>query len=95
MLNDPHFVTKIMGNNAYWAFPIATIFITPAFAAIYFLTKRFPGQNIIEQGKSILGPFWGMLTGLAYLGFILLFLAMLTRDTVNLASMYFLVSTPT
>ncbi|MGE5530090.1 MAG: GerAB/ArcD/ProY family transporter, partial [Patescibacteria group bacterium] len=40
-------------------------------------------------------PFWGMLTGLAYLGFILLFLAMLTRDTVNLASMYFLVSTPT
>jgi spore germination protein (amino acid permease) len=94
LLNDPHFVTKVMGNNAYWGFPIAFIFIIPAIAAIYLLAKRFPGQSLIEQGKCILGPFVGTLTGLAYLGFLFLFTAMVTRDIINLASMYYLYTTP-
>ncbi|HEX3046262.1 MAG TPA: endospore germination permease [Bacillota bacterium] len=94
LLNNPHYVTKVMGNNAYWGFPIALILVTPAIAAIYLLGKRFPGQSIIEQGKSILGPILGTITGLLYLGFLFIFPAMVTRDSINLASMYFLFQTP-
>lgn len=94
LLNNPHFAAKILGNNGYWSIPIATIFITPAIAAIYFLTKRFPDQNLIEQGKSILGGFIGTITGFVYLVSLSLFLAMMTRDIVNLVSMYFLFTTP-
>jgi hypothetical protein len=80
MLNNPRFAVKMMGNNAYWASSIAALcFVVPAMAAIYFLAKRFPGQSLIEQGKSILGPVFGTITGLGYLGFLLLFLAMLTE----------------
>ena len=83
-----------MGNNAYWAFPIAFIFIIPAIAAIYLLAKRFPGQSLIEQGKSILGPFLGTSPDWRYLGFLFLFIATVTRDIINLASMYYLFTTP-
>jgi spore germination protein KB len=83
-----------MGNNAYWAYPVTLVFLVPALAAIYLLAKRFPGQSLIDQGKSILGPFLGTVTSLAYLGFLFFFLAVLTRDIINLASMYFLFTTP-
>lgn len=95
MLNMPHFVAKAMGNNAYWAFPVAVLlFVGPAMAVIYILAQRFPGQTIIEQGKTILGPFFGTVTGLGYLGCLIFFLAILTRDVVNMASVYFLFQSP-
>lgn len=94
MLNNPRFIVKTMGNNAYWALLFSVCVVIAALAIIYLLAKRFPGQNIIAQGKSILGPYLGTITGLGYLGFYLLFLAFLIRDILNLTGVYFLNRTP-
>lgn len=95
LLNMPHYAAKVMGANGYWAELIAAVFVLPGIAAIYFLAKRFPGQTIIQQGNSILGPFLGRLTGLIYLGGCLLILTMTTRDIANMVGTFFLDRTPT
>lgn len=95
MSNIPYYATKFLGPSAYWAMPIAALMVSLGLGIIYLLAKRFPGQSLIEQGKSILGPFFGTVTGLVYLAFILLMLSMLNREISNQTGAYFLVRTPT
>lgn len=94
LLNVPYYAVKVMGANGYLAMPIAAVLALPGLAAIYLLALRFPGQTLIEQGESILGPVFGRIIGLCYLGFLIVFLAMLTRDMVNQVGAYFLDKTP-
>lgn len=92
--NIPFYTVKILGQCAYWGILIAAIIAALGLGVIYLLARRFPGQSLIEQGKSILGNFAGTVTGLAYLAFILLMLAMLNREISNQISLYFLNRTP-
>ena len=94
LLNMPHYAAKVMGANGYWAEIIAAVFVLPGIAAIYLLARRFPGQTIIGQGNSILGPFLGRVTGLIYLFGSLIILTMITRDIVNMIGTFFLDRTP-
>ena len=94
LLNVPYYAVKIMGANGYLAMPIAAVFVLPGLAAIYLLALRFPGQTLIEQGVSILGPVFGRGAGICYLGFTTVFLAMFTRDMLNQVGTYFLNKTP-
>ena len=94
LLNMPHYAAKVMGANGYWAEMIAAVFVLPGIAAIYLLAKRFPGQTIIGQGKSILGPFLGSVTGFIYLFGSLIILTMTTRDISNMILTFFLDRTP-
>ena len=94
LLNVPFYAVKAMGANGYLAMPIAAVFVLPGLFAIYRLALRFPGQTLIEQGESILGPFFGRVTGICYLGFSMVFLSILTRDMINQVGAFFLDRTP-
>lgn len=93
-MNMPYYGAKAMGANGYLGEVIAAFLALPGIAAIYLLTKRFPGQTIIEQGNSILGSFLGRITGVIYLLYCLVLLSMFTRDSINLVGAYFLDRTP-
>ena len=93
-MNLPHYAALFMGPNGYLGEVIAAILILPGIIVIYLLAKRFPGQTIIEQGQSILGPFFGRVTGAVYLLFSLVMLTAFTRDMVNLAGNYYLNHSP-
>ncbi len=94
LLNLPYFATEVMGNNAYFAVPIAMVLSFPPMLAIYLLMKRFPTLNLLQIGLKITGPFLGRILGLGYLFTLLLLLALFTRERLNLVSAYLLVSTP-
>lgn len=94
LINAPHYTTKVMGANGYLGFLTGAFFILPCIGAIYLLARRFPKLSIIEQGKVILGPVLGTVTGLIYLGFNLIILIVYTRDLANLVGAYFLDRTP-
>ncbi|HEX3046407.1 MAG TPA: GerAB/ArcD/ProY family transporter [Bacillota bacterium] len=93
LLNLPNYAVAVMGANGYLGPLLAALIILPGLVAIYLLARRFPGQTIIEQGKSILG--WlGTITGIVYLVVNISILTMFTRDICNLVHAYFLVKTP-
>jgi spore germination protein len=94
LLNLPFSATQTMGNEGYLGVPIAALLTLPGIAAIYLLARRFPGLSIIEYGNSILGPVLGRITGLVYLGFGLLLLAVFMRDQINMVGSYLLDQTP-
>lgn len=94
LLNMPYYAAKVMGANGYWAEIIGAVFVLPGIGAIYLLARRFPGQTIIQQGNSILGPFLGRLTGFIYLFGSLFILTLTTRDIANMIGTLFLERTP-
>ena len=93
-LNLPYFATQVMGNNAYFAVPIAMVLSFPPLLAIYLLMDRFPTLNLLQIGIKITGPFVGRILGLGYLVALLFLLCLFTRERINLVSDYLLVSTP-
>lgn len=94
LLNLPFYASQSMGANGYLGVLAAALMTLPGLAVIQAMARRFPGQTIIDYGQSILGPIAGRVTGLLYLCFNLVLLAMFTRDQINLASAYFLDRTP-
>ncbi len=94
LMNAPHYGVRVMGANGYLGFLVAACLTLPGIGAIYLLAKLFPGKSIIEQGKYILSPVLGFLTGSIYLFFNLFAVAMYTRDIANLVGTYFLDQTP-
>lgn len=85
---------ETMGANGYLAVFISVLFTLPGLIAIYLLMKRFPNHNLIQQGISIWGGFFGRVAGIIYLLFLLAFFIVYSSDVANLVHNYLLQSTP-
>jgi spore germination protein (amino acid permease) len=94
LLNLPYQATAVMGNNAYFAVPIALLLSFPPMLAIYLLMHRFPTSNLLQIGLKITGPILGRILGLGYLIALLFLLCLFTRERINVISDYLLESTP-
>ncbi|MGE5550625.1 MAG: GerAB/ArcD/ProY family transporter [Bacteroidota bacterium] len=94
LLNLPFYAAQSMGAKGYLGVPVAAIMSLPGLAAIFLLARLFPGQSIIQYGQTILGPIFGRIMGLLYLGFNLVLLAVFTRDQIDMAISYLLDRSP-
>jgi spore germination protein (amino acid permease) len=93
-LNSTVYACKTMGANGYLAVLLAAPVIFCGLIPIYYLMKRYPEQNLIEQGFSIMGSICGRVTGFLYVLFLLAFLAVFNRDALNVIHIYLLGNTP-
>ncbi|HEY8464913.1 MAG TPA: GerAB/ArcD/ProY family transporter [Bacillota bacterium] len=93
-INATRYECQTMGANGYLAVLIAALATLPVLVIIYLLMKRFPGQNLIQQGIWIMGNQLGRAIGLVYLLFVLALFAVYSRDTINIIQTYLLEYTP-
>ncbi|HYH03658.1 MAG TPA: GerAB/ArcD/ProY family transporter, partial [Bacillota bacterium] len=68
-LNSITYECKTMGNNGYLAVLLAAVLTLPGVLIMYLLMKRFPGENLVQQGIGIMGLFCGRVMGFLYLVF--------------------------
>lgn len=93
-LNSITYECKTMGNNGYLAVLLAAVLTLPGVLIMYLLMKRFPGENLVQQGIGIMGLFCGRVMGFLYLVFLTLFFAVFSRDAINIIYTYVLQNTP-
>jgi len=93
-INTNTYNVETMGANGYWAIPLAAVCTVPGLIAVYFLMKRFPNHNVIQQGTLIMGNFFGRTAGIIYLLFLLVYFIVFTTDVDILVHSYLLDSTP-
>lgn len=93
LLNYPYYAAGMSAGGCLTP-AVAAAMSLPGLAAIHSLARRFPGRTIAQYGISVLGPAWGRGLGLAFLLPALAFLAIGTRDLLNLLLVYLAPRTP-
>ena len=85
----------VLGDAAGWMIVLLSgILSLIGFSFIYFLIRKFPGQNIIEIARVISGPLLGTVIGMAFFLFFLTITSLFLRQFVESFILSILPRTP-
>ena len=90
----PHMIYKGARQDSWLSVLLLTSFGLAAGEVIARLGRRFPGQTVVEYGRTLLGPFPGFALGLLYAGFFIYINAFVVRELAEMLTANFYEETP-
>jgi spore germination protein KB len=90
----PHMIYKGARQDSWLSVLFLTFFGLAAGEVIARLGRRFPGQTVVEYGRTLLGPLPGFALGLLYAGFFIYINAFVVRELAEMMTANFYEETP-